>query len=95
MSVDTVDSDDYVSLVGYLFLPEQFADEDTYGYRWEAGDVVNVRVIARVPDGASPADCSTMCCGGNEQTEVTLASAVNMLNAAAGLFAFGLSAILF
>lgn len=94
MQADTVDSDGFVTVKAFLFLPKLFA-ADSYGYRWEAGDVVTVRVLARVPDGASPSDCLTMCCGGNYETEVTLASSVSLVQAAAGMFAIGLSAILF
>ena len=28
----------YVHITGYLFLPIEFQDEATYGYRWQVGD---------------------------------------------------------
>lgn len=67
----TTDSDSYVPVYGYLFLPTEFASS-TFGYRWSAGDTVYVRVIAK------PGTDGT-CLGGNAETTVTLAGGFNLL----------------
>lgn len=79
-------SDGSVSVIGFLFLPSEFADESTYGYRWYSSDVVSVRVIA------APGSDGT-CDGGNLETSVTLANALNKVVLTAGLIS--LSSILF
>ncbi len=70
----------------YLFLPVQFAEE-RYGFRWDAGDLTKVRVIAR------PSSTSGACIGGNKESKVTLASGLHIATSLA--VSLIMSAILF
>jgi hypothetical protein len=73
------DSNNWVTVAGYMFMPEELQQEE-YGYRFDSGLEIDVRVISQVNNDDSS---GTQCPGGSKKTTVTLASGLNSLIAAA------------
>ena len=42
-----MDSDGFTRVTGYLYLPKEESDPDTFGFRWQVGDQVWARVVTQ------------------------------------------------